>query len=139
MSVCARCGHDNPEGSRFCNVCAAPLAPPGVPTHTPSVQQALNRLQTDDSSLNETYVADDLGDNEVYVRWEGFPWSTLHRTEQTKGQFVVTSVMAFVILALAFAGLVVAGSVACGILLVIVLIPVWYIQWRVGREGAFWG
>jgi class 3 adenylate cyclase/tetratricopeptide (TPR) repeat protein len=27
MQVCARCGQENPEGARFCNACAAPLAP----------------------------------------------------------------------------------------------------------------
>jgi class 3 adenylate cyclase/tetratricopeptide (TPR) repeat protein len=26
VQVCIRCGHDNPEGARFCNACAAPLA-----------------------------------------------------------------------------------------------------------------
>jgi class 3 adenylate cyclase/ATP/maltotriose-dependent transcriptional regulator MalT len=26
MRVCAQCGHENPEGARFCNACAAPLA-----------------------------------------------------------------------------------------------------------------
>ena len=32
MAVCANCGHENPEGARFCNVCAAPLgaAAPGT-------------------------------------------------------------------------------------------------------------
>ena len=29
MSVCARCGQENPEGSSFCNACGAPLAEPG--------------------------------------------------------------------------------------------------------------
>jgi class 3 adenylate cyclase/tetratricopeptide (TPR) repeat protein len=28
MPVCARCGQENPEGGRFCNTCAAPLAVP---------------------------------------------------------------------------------------------------------------
>ena len=27
MGVCAACGHENPEGARFCNACAAPLQP----------------------------------------------------------------------------------------------------------------
>ena len=27
MTVCANCGHENPERSRFCNACAAPLTP----------------------------------------------------------------------------------------------------------------
>src|SRR5438132_9485273 len=26
MQVCAQCGRGNPEGARFCNACAAPLA-----------------------------------------------------------------------------------------------------------------
>jgi predicted amidophosphoribosyltransferase len=26
VAVCANCGHENPEGARFCNSCAAPLA-----------------------------------------------------------------------------------------------------------------
>ena len=26
MGLCAKCGHENPEGARFCNACAAPLA-----------------------------------------------------------------------------------------------------------------
>ena len=25
MPICANCGHDNPDGARFCNACAAPL------------------------------------------------------------------------------------------------------------------
>jgi len=29
VTVCTRCGHENPEGARFCNACAAPLAEPG--------------------------------------------------------------------------------------------------------------
>jgi class 3 adenylate cyclase/tetratricopeptide (TPR) repeat protein len=28
VTVCTRCGHENPEGARFCNACAAPLAEP---------------------------------------------------------------------------------------------------------------
>src|SRR4029079_17977676 len=26
MQTCANCGHENPDGSRFCNACASPLA-----------------------------------------------------------------------------------------------------------------
>ena len=26
MGLCAKCGHENPEGASFCNACAAPLA-----------------------------------------------------------------------------------------------------------------
>ena len=26
MPVCPQCGHENPEGAKFCNACAAPLA-----------------------------------------------------------------------------------------------------------------
>src|SRR6266516_4843254 len=26
MPICAQCGQENPEGARFCNACAAPLA-----------------------------------------------------------------------------------------------------------------
>ena len=29
MSVCARCGQQNPEGASFCNACGAPLGEPG--------------------------------------------------------------------------------------------------------------
>src|SRR4051812_38876092 len=28
MSACSSCGHENPEGARFCNACAAALATP---------------------------------------------------------------------------------------------------------------
>jgi len=28
VTVCERCGHENPEGARFCNACAAPLEAP---------------------------------------------------------------------------------------------------------------
>ena len=31
MRVCAQCGQENPEGARFCNACAAPLAPEAPP------------------------------------------------------------------------------------------------------------
>jgi class 3 adenylate cyclase/tetratricopeptide (TPR) repeat protein len=30
VPVCRECGQDNPEGARFCNSCAAPLAPAGT-------------------------------------------------------------------------------------------------------------
>jgi class 3 adenylate cyclase len=26
MPICGECGQENPEGARFCNACAAPLA-----------------------------------------------------------------------------------------------------------------
>jgi hypothetical protein len=31
MSLCAHCGHANPEGSRFCSNCGHPLVPGAVP------------------------------------------------------------------------------------------------------------
>lgn len=136
MPVCAKCGHANPEGSQFCNRCAAPLESPSPSSHSPSVQTALDRLKTDESGLDESYEPEDDGDGDVYVRWEGWPWSTLRRTEQTYDQFLVTSIATFAAFALAMAAFVFAGQAACGILLLIVVIPVWYIQWRVGREGA---
>jgi hypothetical protein len=30
--LCARCGHDNPEGARFCSSCGSPLVPDGDET-----------------------------------------------------------------------------------------------------------
>ena len=33
MVVCPECGQENPEQSRFCNACAAPLAPAPGPKH----------------------------------------------------------------------------------------------------------
>jgi class 3 adenylate cyclase len=27
MMICPSCGHENPEGNKFCGECAAPLAP----------------------------------------------------------------------------------------------------------------
>jgi hypothetical protein len=32
MVVCARCGHNNPEGANFCSSCGAPLVPDGDET-----------------------------------------------------------------------------------------------------------
>jgi len=29
VQVCAECGQENPDGARFCNACAAPLAAEG--------------------------------------------------------------------------------------------------------------
>jgi class 3 adenylate cyclase len=31
MTICARCGQENPAGSKFCNSCGAPLVAPGTP------------------------------------------------------------------------------------------------------------
>jgi class 3 adenylate cyclase/tetratricopeptide (TPR) repeat protein len=31
MATCASCGHENPDGNRFCGACAAPLAPAAAP------------------------------------------------------------------------------------------------------------
>ncbi len=148
MPVCAKCGHANPEGSRFCNACAAPLETAPGPSATPSVQEALDRLHTDESGLDEEAEDEaegvqDLGrdpsDAGVYVRWQGWPFSTLRTTEQTAGQFMVTSVFGFVVLGLMLVIFAVAGLAVCGVLLAIVVVALWFIQWRVGREGAMYG
>ena len=47
MTTCGNCGNEEPEGSRFCGTCGAPLAPAEQPV------ARIGRERHDDADLSE--------------------------------------------------------------------------------------
>jgi pSer/pThr/pTyr-binding forkhead associated (FHA) protein len=66
MPFCTRCGHDNPEASRFCSNCGAPLRPagerPAESTSTLSISgiEAQEEAGRDDLSAADQAAVDNL-------------------------------------------------------------------------------
>ena len=114
MPICERCGEANPEGSEFCNHCGASLRSSGLPEDRSGVH---GRGKTDNA----------------YVRWTSWPWSTFRTTEQTKEQFLITSVAFFMALGLVAIAFVAAGQSLCGVFFLLVFIFLWVVRWSAGR------
>src|SRR5213596_1102047 len=91
MPVCAQCGQENPEGARFCNACAAPLAA-GGPAGVRKIVTVLFCDLVGSTSLGERTDPERL--RELMGRYHAELRTILERHGGTVEKFVGDAVMA---------------------------------------------
>jgi class 3 adenylate cyclase/tetratricopeptide (TPR) repeat protein len=92
MAVCARCGTENPDGAKFCNECAAPLAEPAPAREQRKVVTALFCDVSGSTALGERIDPEAL--RGVMARYFEVAKTAIERHGGTVEKFIGDAVMA---------------------------------------------
>ncbi len=92
MVVCSECGRENPDESRFCNSCAAPLAPVAAPREQRKVVTVLFCDVTGSTSLGEQLDPEAM--RTVMARYFETARTAIERHGGTVEKFIGDAVMA---------------------------------------------